>query len=159
MRYQLFVSAIVLASSLFLNGCLSMGSGRRKSGDSDLEGSYMSNLYLKESREEAAQMSLNLKFDDIPIPAGFEFDHKESFIFKNGLTRVGVVRYIGQADLSAVTTFFKNQMPTYNWNLVNSIEYKRSIINFDKDAQTATIIIELQGSRVFLTVASGPIGQ
>lgn len=153
------MSCIVVAGAVFLtSGCLTM-EPNRQGGE---KGSYMSNLYVKQSREDAAEMSVNLQFEDIPVPSGFKLDFDESFVFKNGITRVGITRYIGNTDLPSLTSFFKSQMPMYNWELVNSIEYKRTIINFAKEDQTCTLILEYvgkMGGKVFLTIASGPVGQ
>ncbi len=154
MKKRFFVWAGMLGSML-LSGCLTMQPTNRRSTDEQ----YMSNLYGKKAREEASEMSMNLKFEDIPIPAGFDLDYKESFVFSNGVSQVGILRYIGRADLTSLTTFFKSQMPMYNWEMIVIVEYKRVILNFEKETQTCTIILEPLGGRVIITIASGPIGQ
>jgi hypothetical protein len=100
-----------------------------------------------------------LKFDDIPIPEKFVINLKESFVFRNDYTRVGIVKYEGPGDINTITAFFKKQMPLFNWELINSIEYRKSIISFLKQSQSCVIIVEQLGAfggSVTFTIASGP---
>lgn len=123
----------------------------------DDEQKYLSNLYSKKSHEDAKNMAMNLKFEDIPIPSGFKLDYNDSFMFNNDFSRVGILRYIGRTDVNSLITFFKTQMPMYNWKVVNMMEYRRVILNFEKETQTCTLIIEPSGGRMVITIASGPI--
>lgn len=139
---------------MLLSGCLSMQS-RRSLG---FEKKHGSNRYMKSVGLESSERSVQLKFKDIPIPSVFRIDSGESFVFHNGVTQVGILRYVGKTEMSALTDFFKSQMPMYNWEFLNAIEYKRTILNFEKESQTCTLILEPLGGRIVITVASGPMG-
>ncbi|MBI1976712.1 MAG: hypothetical protein HYS56_04300 [Candidatus Omnitrophica bacterium] len=99
-----------------------------------------------------------LKFDDVPIPVGFRILPDQSFSFQNELTRVGILRYAGRANAQRVIQFYKDQMPMYNWQFVNMIEYDRSLINFEKADQVCTITIEGGVTKTGLVIAVAPKG-
>jgi len=109
-----------------------------------------------EQGSKPVELSANLKFDDIPVPINFNLDLKDSFVFKNGIVRVGVVKYVGKAGISEITEFYKKNMPSFNWSLVSSIEYYKSIMVFLKDTQSCVVILEQDGGRLNCTIASGP---
>lgn len=99
-----------------------------------------------------------LKFEDVPVPAGFRMVPDQSFSFQNDLTRVGILRYAGRANAQKVIQFYKDQMPLYNWQFVNMIEYDRSLINFEKTDQTCTITVEAGVTKTVLAIAVAPKG-
>ncbi len=144
---------------LFFSGCALTGGERSSRRDSrGADSSSMSQIDPGEDRPNAEydKMADILKFEDIPIPAGFALEMKDSFIFRNDALRVGIVKYIGRGDISVVTSFFKRQMPLFNWELINSIEYYKSILTLRKDSQACVIIVETIGNRVEITIASCP---
>ncbi len=99
-----------------------------------------------------------LKFEDVPVPAGFRMIPDQSFSFQNELTRVGILRYAGRANAQRVIQFYKDQMPLYNWQFVNMIEYDRSLLNFEKTDQTCTITVEAGVTKTVLAIAVAPRG-
>ena len=99
-----------------------------------------------------------LKFEDVPIPAGFRIVTDQSFSFQNELTRVGILRYAGRANAQRVIQFYKDQMPLYNWQFVNMIEYDRSLLNFEKADQTCTVTVEVGITKTALAIAVAPKG-
>lgn len=123
-------------------GCAAAGSGVRSDGG---EG------------RELGVASL-LKFEDVPIPAGFRILPDQSFSFQNDLTRVGILRYAGRAKSERVIQFYKEQMPLYNWQFVNMIEYDRSLLNFEKGDQVCTVTVEGGITKTGLVVAVAPKG-
>jgi hypothetical protein len=146
-----------LVISFFLSsvtGCAIASSSRQPKviggGEMQVASGYSQNDLDGESSE-------GLRFDDIPIPSGFKLDLKESFVFKNDLTRVGIIKYVGKGNINSVTSFYKKQMPLFNWETINSIEFFKSILSFTKETQTCVVIIEQFGARkVMFTIASGP---
>ena len=72
-----------------------------------------------------------LKFEDIPIPAGFKLLDKESFAFQNDKSRVALLKYYGGQNADQVLVFYKEQMASFNWSLVNVIEYERKVMNYE----------------------------
>ena len=130
----------ILVVMIFITGCATMSSRDR--------GSSISSKQL--------EVAAFLKFDDVPIPNGFNFVARESFAFQTQDFRVGLLRYEGKANPDEVVLFYKEQMPLYNWRTVNVIEYDRRVLNFEKDNQNAIITIDAQGSKVALTLAVSP---
>jgi hypothetical protein len=116
-----------------------------------------------EARLEGEEAVLNiapiLRFEDIPVPVGFKIIRDRSFTFQNDFTRVGLLRYTGRIPIDKVVAFYKEQMPIYNWNLANLVEYGKKILNFEKGNQSCIITIEPLVTTTFLTIALSPKGK
>jgi hypothetical protein len=103
-----------------------------------------------------------LKFSDIPIPVGLKSLAQTSYSFESAGVRVGVLKYQGRADINQVINFYKEQMPMYNWNLVNIIEYGQRLLNFERENETCIITLQRAGwwnEEVLLTISLGPKSQ
>ncbi|MBI4707775.1 MAG: hypothetical protein HY761_07620 [Candidatus Omnitrophica bacterium] len=100
-----------------------------------------------------------VKFSDIPIPAGFNLDYKDSYSFESSGIRVGVLRYTGKASTDQVINFYKEQMPMYNWRLLNVVEFGDSLLNFDRDTETCIVRLIPKGSSLILGITLGPKSQ
>jgi hypothetical protein len=101
-------------------------------------------------------MSNTMKFDDVPVPAGFRIINNESFAFQNDRMRVGLLKYAGSPDANGVVAFYKEQMPMYNWDLINVIEYGERIMNFERADQTCIITIRPLSTRTVIAIAVAP---
>ena len=97
-----------------------------------------------------------LKFSDIPVPTGLKSLSQSSYSFESSGVRVGVLKYYGKADADMVANFYKEQMPMYNWNLVNMIEYGQRLINFERENESCIVTLEPRGKNVILTISLGP---
>jgi len=135
-----FYVLIIVMAIIATSGCAGMGS--RRSGGSASTGSL-----------EVATM---LKFQDVPVPGGFRLLPSESFCFDNDITRFGILKYSGRANAATVIRFYRDQMPLYNWRFINLMEFNTRIINFDRDDQTCTIIIEPRHLSTSVIVSVAP---
>jgi len=97
-----------------------------------------------------------LKFSDIPAPAGFKFLPEESYTFESAGVRVGVLKYQGKVDVEQVVNFYKDQMPLYNWNLLNVVEYGERLLNFEREQETCIISLSPKGRNISITISLGP---
>ncbi len=102
------------------------------------------------------KVASNLKFEDIPVPHGFKIDQYGSFAFQTGSTRLGVLKYKGRAAADRVVAFYKEQMPVYNWNLINIIEYGRRMLTFEREQEICIITIEPTRGKTTLFVSVSP---
>lgn len=100
--------------------------------------------------------SLALKFSDVPVPADFKLSPKDSYSFETSGVRVGVLKYRGKANPDQVISFYKEQMPMYNWNLLNVVEYGERLLNFERENETCIISLLPKGKAVTITVSLGP---
>jgi hypothetical protein len=103
-----------------------------------------------------------LKFSDIPVPAGLKPLSQTSYSFENAGVRVGVLKYQGRAYIDQVINFYKEQMPMYNWNLINIIEYGQRLLNFERENETCIITMQIAGfwnEDVLVTISIGPKSQ
>ncbi len=114
----------------------------------------------KESKNPAnLESQAILKFGDVPIPVGFNLVAEESYSFESAGIRVGLLKYQGKGNIDLVVNFYKEQMPIYNWNLLNIVEYGQRLLNFDRDTESCIISLSNKGSTVILTVSVGPKSQ
>lgn len=141
-RFPVYASISVIAFLLALSapGCVTTG--------------Y--NSLANQRTEKSLTVSSALRFDDVPVPAGFIAIPNESFIFQTESLRAGVLRYAGKANPDSVMQFYKEQMPGYNWQSVNMIEFGKKQLTFEKTGQNCVVTIEGTRSRSTITISIGP---
>ena len=100
-----------------------------------------------------------LKFSDIPVPAVFKFAPEESYAFQTTGFRAGLLKYTGKATGEQAVVFFKEQMPLYNWQLLNIVEHGRRMISFEKENETCIITIDEKANKAGITVSVAPKSQ
>lgn len=107
------------------------------------------------TQNRALLVSGELKFNDVPIPAGFKVVQDESYLFQNDALRVGLLKYYGRARRPELVSFYKEQMPLYNWSMINMFDYEKSVLNFEKGNEICTITLE-GTMRAMLVVSLSP---
>ncbi len=100
-----------------------------------------------------------LKFSDLPIPAGFKMLVKDSYSFESSGMRSGLLRYRGKASIDQVVNFYKEQMPMYNWTLLNITQYGDCIMNFEREQESCIISITPKGNSSIISIVMGPKSQ
>lgn len=140
MKSLILASTVILLFSL--SGCAALNRGNK-------------DMAVQAPLEPQAVM----KFGDIPVPVGFKMIPQQSYSFQNTGIRVGLLKYEGKTGIDQVMSFYKEQMPIYNWNLINIIEYGDRIMNFDRESETCIITLLPKGSSVVVTLAVGPRAQ
>lgn len=106
--------------------------------------------------EKNLAVSSNLRFDDVPVPTGFVSMPTESFIYQTDNIRAGLLRYEGKSSPESVVQFYKEQMPVYNWQFINIIEFDKKQISFEKPGQSCIVIIEGLKGKSIITISIGP---
>ncbi len=139
MRKNILVLALLGYSIIALCGCA--GVTRKDAGPKE---------------EALLEPQAILRFSDIPTPAGFKLLAQDSYAFESAGIRVGLLKYQGRADAEQVVNFYKNQMPLYNWNLLNVIEYGERLLNFEREQETCIIRLLSRGNNITVTIALGP---
>ena len=97
-----------------------------------------------------------LRFNDVPYPAGFKILTEKSFILESGNVRAGVLKYTGKGNVEDIVRFYKTKMPTYNWALLNILEYGERMLNFERENEGCLITIKSKGRRVDISVSLAP---
>lgn len=97
-----------------------------------------------------------LKFDDLPVPAGFKSMDKESFAFQNDKSRVALLKYYGGQTADQVVAFYKEQMASSNWDLVNIIEYDKKVLNYENSEESCIVTIQPQGGSSIVIISLSP---
>lgn len=146
MKKTMMLQGLLGITAIFIiSGCISLPSSSRRSGDSG------------DTRiEKPLPVAASLRFEDIPIPADFNIIRDQSFVFQDGNTRVGLMRYTGRANSNQVVTFFKNQMSLYNWDLINIVEYGHITLNFTKSSESCVITVEPLATKTIIGVMVSP---
>ena len=106
--------------------------------------------------EEVIAVNPDLRFDDLPIPIGFLIDINNSYAFQNPETRVALLRYEGKDSLRSLIQFFIEQMPRYNWVLLNQVEFEKIVLNFEKAQESCIVMIEPQRNKILVTISIAP---
>ena len=101
-------------------------------------------------------VSAKLRFSDLAVPAGFKLIKDKSFVFQTEQTRVALLKYAGRAKLEDLVEFYREQMLLYNWQLLNVVEYGRSVLNFERAEQSCIVTIEAKGMKKIITISVAP---
>ena len=121
---------------------------------------FSDNTNAKSASPGALEPQAILKFNDVPIPVGLKSLPAQSYSFESSGVRVGVLKYRGKNNPDQVVNFYKEQMPMYNWNLVNIVEYGQRLMNFERENETCIITLQSIGwGYTMLTVSLGPKSQ
>ncbi|MCX5698224.1 MAG: hypothetical protein NTX01_00795 [Candidatus Omnitrophica bacterium] len=121
---------------------------------------------ISDSKEPINPVSLSpqaiLKFTDVPVPVGLKSLPEQSCSFESSGVRVGVLKYQGKINIDQIINFYKEQMPMYNWNLVNIVEYGQRLMNFERENETCIITMQIAGfwnEDALVTISLGPKSQ
>lgn len=106
--------------------------------------------------EKNLPVASTLRFNDVPVPAGFVSLPTESFIYQTENVRAGLLRYEGASSAEAVMLFYKEQMPVYNWQSINIIEFDKKQLSFEKPGQSCIVIIDGLKGKTIITISIGP---
>lgn len=107
------------------------------------------------SNESGAQ---NLRFPDIPVPAGFSLVPADSFILETPDTRAGQLVYAGYTDFQNVVRFYRKHMPNHGWQLLSSIERGEAALNYEKPGWSAVVFIRTSYFKTRVSINIGPKG-
>ena len=146
MRENLLKLFLILILFSFCAGCATTDG----LGSSELEG--------EEEGFGRATLAVNtkLRFDDVPVPRGFKLIKDKSYVFQTEETRVALLKYSGRAKLHDLVDFYQEQMLLYNWQLLNVVEYGRSVLNFERSGQSCIVTIESGGMKKIVTISVAP---
>jgi len=97
-----------------------------------------------------------LRFEDVPTPALFKNLRDQSFVFQDGATRVGFLRYSGRPNADQVISFFKTQMPLYNWDIINIVEYGNITMSFAKSNENCMITVTPLTTKTIISIVVSP---
>ncbi len=82
----------------------------------------------------------------VAVPEGFRLDDQMSEDYETGGVRYARHNYTGSADIHAIRTFYREQMPLLGWNRVSDQQVKERItIRFEKQKEVCTVEIEEGG--------------
>jgi len=141
-RKLLFLPTLYFLLTTALTGCTTLSDNKVSTNPSSLEPQAI------------------LKFTDVPVPVGLKNLPQQSYSFESSGVRVGVLKYQGKNNPDQIVNFYKEQMPMYNWNLVNIVEYGQRMLNFERENETCIITLQpLDWNNNLLIISLGPKSQ
>jgi len=149
---QLLKSTAVSAT-LFLTACTllsSSGCAKNKQQSAAVPQEYSGRGFT---------VSSELTFSDIPVPKGFKLMRDQSYAFKDGQSRIALLRYSGKAKIDEISMFYQDTMQGYQWEEVKLIDYDKNIQQFVKENETCMVITEKSGglfSKTLITIQLTP---
>jgi len=139
---------LIVILAFLLTGCAAINST-----DTDLDETEEQEAFTPPS---LAPTAARLRFSDLPVPSGFKLIQDKSFIFQTEGVRVALLKYAGRAKVQDLLDFYKEQMILYNWELLNVVEYDRTVLNFERGKQTCIVTIEPRGIKKIITISLAP---
>ena len=108
---------------------------------------------------EPAIINNALPFVDVPVPSGFNRDQAKSFVYDGGNEmKVGRLFFNGSSGLEPTVEFYQNEMINKGWTLINSMASTDTVLNYQKEGWTCTVIIRPRAfSRSNLEILIGPV--
>jgi len=109
---------------------------------------------------EPAIINNALPFVDVPVPDGFNRDQSKSFVYETGSNdmKVGRLFFNGNSGLKPTVEFYQNEMVNKGWTLTNSMASTDTVLNYQKEGWTCTVIIRPRSfSRSNLEILIGPV--
>jgi hypothetical protein len=112
------------------------------------------NLVVPEISEPDDSRIVRIRtFADLPVPANFVLQTKESFVFEHGSFRNARQVYKGAVHMDTVSKFFETQMPVLGWTPISSFDMGyRKIWRFDKPHDACTIEAKYIKDYTILTI-------
>jgi len=73
---------------------------------------------------------------------------------------VALLKYIGPKSADSVVAFYKDNMPLYDWNPINVIEYDRRVLTYENKYENCTVSVEPRGkNKSIVTISISPKSQ
>ena len=122
-------SLLILSIVVVLSGCTSqIGSNLGTSASSPVN---------KEIDVDARK-----SFADIPVSRSDSIDISRSLLFNSGETWLGQAVIKSSQSAEVAFDYYVNEMPTYGWILVTSVQSKVSVLNYEKGTRFASVQID-----------------
>ena len=136
-----FSGIIIFLPLAFFNGCAGL------------------DQFEKQVPPEPAIINNALPFVDVPVPDGFNRDQLKSFVYDGGNEmKVGHLFFGGSTGLEPTVEFYQNEMINKGWTLINSMASTDTVLNYQKEGWTCTVIIRPRSfSRSNLEILIGPV--
>jgi len=144
-------------------GCLSTDSSRQKEEVSrerivsSGKGSGEAALVRETVVEEVPLSDTKSRFSDVPVPAKFQMDRSKSFIYEAGQVKAGFLIYEGNASLEEIISFYKTEMPAFQWKLMSTFESTDVALYFEKPGWSCRIQAQsAKFQKTKLVISLGP---
>lgn len=97
-----------------------------------------------------------VRFPDMPLPIGVDFDMDRTLIFGGDDSWFGRLVISSSHSANDMFDFYKQKLPEFGWQEITSIRAAVSVLTFSRQDRIATIQVQsatLLGSEVSITVS------
>jgi len=81
-------------------------------------------------------------FADIPVSRSDSIDISRSLLFNSGESWLGQAVIKSSQSAEVAFDYYVNEMPSYGWTLVTSVQSKVSVLNYEKGTRFASVQID-----------------
>ncbi len=92
---------------------------------------------------------------DVPVPVGFIYRTKDSYILK-GNYRVARLVYVGSSAVDRVAAFYEEQMPLSRWKLKRDFGVTERVLTFESEHEECSVRVQRRQGLTFLDVEIAP---
>jgi hypothetical protein len=141
-----FLIAFLIPAFCFIGGCQTTGNRAKEKkterviprGNAMGEGTVVQETVV----EEVPATEPEGRFSDVPIPRGFKLDRSKTFVYEAGEIKAGSLFYEGAADLDEIISFYRTEMPQFQWKLMSIFETNDATLYFEKPGWFCRIQIQ-----------------
>ena len=111
------------------------------------------NLSTSASNSVSKEIEVDARksFADIPVSRSDSIDISRSLLFNSGEKWLGQAVIKSSQSAEVAFDYYVNEMPTYGWTLVTSVQSKVSVLNYEKGTRFASV--QIDGADITVTVS------
>jgi hypothetical protein len=144
---KIFCLGVIFISLVGIYGCSLFSS--RNTSDRPSEG--------KSDVQQTIVIPDSFRFEDIPVPPGMTLDRKESFIYETNAIKTGLLIYEGKGEMENLASFYKQQMPKFQWRLLSKFQHHSIMLTFTKEGWACVIyLLPMESGLARIEVRTGP---
>ncbi len=146
MKYALTLVAVL---AMVLTGCQGGNPFSRSSDQPEdfenFEGiDDFSTTEVIEIAEPGLAIAMQLRFDDVPVPADARQDIERTYVFESADLQIGRMVFTSKASTNELAQFYLKECPAADWTLESVIQADGAELLFKKPGKRLTVSIRSQ---------------
>ena len=91
---------------------------------------------------DGVEVDARKSFADIPIAGSDSINISRSLLLNSGEQWIGQAVIQSSQSIEAAFNYYSDEMPTFGWSLITSVQSKISVLNYEKGARFASVKID-----------------